>query len=107
MPMASPPHPGRSLLRDCIEELGLTITEAAERLRIQERYLAEVCRCEAPITPLIAIRIDQAFGGGRRDMAGDAVRATTSGLTRRAVGGFRQIRLQLRESGDSGCGAAI
>ena len=64
MPMASPPHPGRSLLRDCIEELGLSIAEAAGRLRIQERYLAEVCRCEAPITPLIAIRIDQAFGGG-------------------------------------------
>ncbi len=64
MPMASPPHPGRSLLRDCIEELGLTIAEAAERLRIQESYLEEVCRCEAPITPMIAIRIDQAFGGG-------------------------------------------
>ena len=64
MPMASPPHPGRSLLRDCIEELGLSIAEAAERLRIQESYLEEVCRCEAPITPMIAIRIDQAFGGG-------------------------------------------
>ena len=64
MPMASPPHPGRSLLHDCIEELGLTIPEAAERLRIQESYLEEVCRCEAPITPMIAIRIDQAFGGG-------------------------------------------
>ena len=64
MPMASSPHPGRSLLRDCIEELGLTVAEAAERLRIQERYLEEVCRCEAPITPMIAIRIDQAFGGG-------------------------------------------
>ena len=64
MPMASPPHPGRSLLRDCIEELGLTISEAAERLQIQEWYLDEVCRCEAPITPMIAIRIDQTFGGG-------------------------------------------
>ena len=64
VPMASPPHPGRSLLRDCIEELGLTISEAAERLQIQEWYLDEVCRCEAPITPMIAIRIDQTFGGG-------------------------------------------
>ena len=64
MPMANPPHPGRSLLRDCIEELGLTIAEAAERLRIHEYYLEEVCRCESPITPMIAIRIDQTFGGG-------------------------------------------
>ena len=64
MSMANPPHPGRSLLRDCIEALDLSISEAAERLRTQESYLEEVCRCEAPITPLIAIRIDQAFGGG-------------------------------------------
>ena len=63
MPMAQPPHPGRSLLRDCIEELGLTVPEAAERLRIREYYLEEVCRCESPITPMIAIRIDEVFGG--------------------------------------------
>ena len=62
--MKSPPHPGRSLLRDCIWELGSTVSPAAERLRMQEGYLDEVCRCEAPITPLIAIRIDQIFGGG-------------------------------------------
>lgn len=64
MPMAQPPHPGRSLLRDCIEELGMSIAEAAERLRIHEFYLEEVCRCESPITPMIAIRIDDVFGGG-------------------------------------------
>ena len=64
MPMAQPPHPGRSLLRDCIEEVGLTMTEAAEQLRVQEYYLQEVCRCESPITPMIAIRIDEEFGGG-------------------------------------------
>ena len=64
MPMSSPPHPGRSLFRDCIEELGLSIAEAAERLRIHEYYLEDVCRCEAPITPMIAIRIDQVFGDG-------------------------------------------
>ena len=62
--MANPPHPGRSLLRDCIEESSLSIAEAAERLGIQQYYLEEVCRCESPITPMIAIRIDEAFGGG-------------------------------------------
>lgn len=64
MRMANPPHPGRSLLRDCIEESGLSVAEAAERLRIQRYYLEEVCRCESPITPMIAIRIDEVFGGG-------------------------------------------
>ena len=64
MSMAQPPHPGRSLQRDCIEEVGLTIAEAAEQLRIQRYYLEEVCRCESPITPMIAIRINEVFGGG-------------------------------------------
>ena len=64
MSMAQPPHPGRSLLRDCIEELDMSVAEAAERLRIHQYYLEEVCRRESPITPMIAIRIDEVFGGG-------------------------------------------
>ena len=64
MPMKNPPHPGRSLLRDCIEELNLTIAETAEHLQIEESTLAEVCRCRAPITADLAVRIDMAFGGG-------------------------------------------
>ncbi len=64
MRMANPPHPGRSLLRDCIEESNLSIAGAAERLGIQQYYLEEVCRCESPITPMIAIRIVAEFGGG-------------------------------------------
>jgi addiction module HigA family antidote len=64
MPMKNPPHPGRSLLRDCIEELELSIAETAEHLQIEESTLAEVCRCNAPITADLAVRIDMAFGGG-------------------------------------------
>ena len=62
--MKNPPHPGRSLLRDCIEELNLTIAETAEHLQIEESTLAEICRCYAPITADLAVRIDMAFGGG-------------------------------------------
>lgn len=64
MPMKNPPHPGRSLLRDCIEELDLSIAETAEHLQIEESTLAEVCQCRAPITADLAVRIDMAFGGG-------------------------------------------
>jgi plasmid maintenance system antidote protein VapI len=32
MTMKNPPHPGLSVRHDCIEPLGLTITEAAEAL---------------------------------------------------------------------------
>ena len=64
MPMKNPPHPGRSLLRDCIEELNLSIAETADHLQIEESTLAEVCRCRAPITADLAVRLDMAFGGG-------------------------------------------
>ncbi len=63
MPMKHPPHPGRSLLRDCIKELKLTIAETAAHLQIEERVLEDVCHCRAPITADLAVRIDMAFGG--------------------------------------------
>ena len=31
MPMKNPPHPGLSVRHDCLEPLGLTVTEAARR----------------------------------------------------------------------------
>ena len=64
MPMKNPPHPGRSLLRDCIEEFELTIAKTAGHLQVDEQLLAEVCHCRAPITADLAVRIDMAFGDG-------------------------------------------
>ena len=63
MPMKNPPHPGRMLLRDCIEALDLTIADAAAHMRIPEHTLTAICNREAPITADIAVRIDKAFGG--------------------------------------------
>ena len=37
MTMKNPPHPGLSVRHDCIEPLGLTITEAAEVLAVTRR----------------------------------------------------------------------
>ena len=62
--MKNPPHPGRSLLRDCVEELDLTIATTAEQLQVDVELLADVCHCRAPITAELAVRIDMAFGGG-------------------------------------------
>lgn len=62
MPMANPPHPGRIVLRDCLEALGLTVAEAAEHMQMAEEELDAICRCEAPITADAAIRFELAFG---------------------------------------------
>jgi plasmid maintenance system antidote protein VapI len=39
MTMKNPPHPGLSVRHDCIEPLGLTITEAAEILGVRRQTL--------------------------------------------------------------------
>ena len=62
MPHRISHHPGETLLEDCIKALDLTIPEAAAHLQIDERTLAAICECRAPITADIAIRFEQAFG---------------------------------------------
>jgi addiction module HigA family antidote len=62
--MKNPPHPGLSVRHDCIEPLGLSITEAAERLGVSRKQLSDIVNGRAGISPEMAIRLDKAFGGG-------------------------------------------
>lgn len=64
MPMMDPPHPGLSVRHDCLEPLGLSVTEAARRLRVSRKQLSDVVNCRSGISPEMAIRLDKAFGGG-------------------------------------------
>ncbi len=64
MAMKSPPHPGLAVRHDCIEPLGLTVTEAARRLGVSRKQLSDLVNCHAGISPEMAIRLDKAFGGG-------------------------------------------
>ena len=40
MPMRNPPHPGLSVRHDCLEPLGLNVTEAAKRLGVSRKQLS-------------------------------------------------------------------
>lgn len=64
MPMKNPPHPGLSVRHDCIEPLGLTITEAAEVLDVTRQTLNNLVNGKSGISAEMAIRLDKAFGGG-------------------------------------------
>ena len=64
MPMKNPPHPGLSVRHDCLEPLGLNVTEAARCLGISRKQLSDIVNCHAGISPEMAIRLDKAFGGG-------------------------------------------
>jgi addiction module HigA family antidote len=61
--MKNPPHPGRIVRQDCIEPLGLTITEAAKALGVTRQALNNVVNGKAGISPEMAVRLSKAFGG--------------------------------------------
>lgn len=64
MAMKNPPHPGLSVRHDCLEPLGLTVSEAAKRLGVSRKQLSDLVNGHAGISPEMAIRLDKAFGGG-------------------------------------------
>ena len=64
MPMKNPPHPGLSVRDDCLEPLELSVSEAARLLGISRKKLSDVVNCRAGISPDMAIRLHNAFGGG-------------------------------------------
>lgn len=63
MRMKNPPHPGKAVLLDCIEPLGLTITAAAAALKVTRTTLSELVNGKRGISPEMAIRLEQVFGG--------------------------------------------
>ena len=62
MRMKNPPHPGKSIRYDCIEPLGLTITDAAKWLGVTRQALNNLVNGKAGISPEMAIRLSKAFG---------------------------------------------
>lgn len=64
MPMKHPPHPGLSIRHDCLEPLGLSVTDAAVHLGVSRKHLSDVLNGHSGISPEMAVRLDKAFGGG-------------------------------------------
>ena len=64
MRMKNPPHPGLSVRHDCLEPLGLNVTEASKGLGVSRKQLSDVVNGHSGISPEMAIRLDKAFGGG-------------------------------------------
>ena len=64
MRMKNPPHPGQSVRYDCLQPLGLTVTEGAEILGVRRQTLNNLVNGKTGISPEMAIRLDKAFGGG-------------------------------------------
>ncbi|WP_265946290.1 HigA family addiction module antitoxin [Dechloromonas sp. A34] len=57
--MFNPPHPGETLKEDVLPALGLTVTEAAVQLGISRVQFSRVINGRAPISPDLALRLEQ------------------------------------------------
>nr|WP_281168007.1 HigA family addiction module antitoxin [Thioflavicoccus mobilis] len=60
--MHTPPRPGRLVRQECLEALGLSVTEGAKALGISRQALNNLVHEDAGISPEMAIRLEKAFG---------------------------------------------
>jgi len=70
MPMKNPPHPGRIVRQECLEPLGLSVTDAAKALGVSRNALSELVNGRRGISPEMAIRLAKAFGSSATVWAG-------------------------------------
>ena len=58
----TPSHPGDFVRTEIIEELGLSVTKAAEVLGVRQATLSVLLNGKAALSPEMALRIEKAFG---------------------------------------------
>ena len=56
-----PSHPGACIKTEVIEELGLSVTKAAEVLGVRRATLSDLVNEKAALTPEMALRLEKAF----------------------------------------------
>ena len=57
----TPPHPGEFIRDEILDELHLTVTEAAEVLGVRRATLSDLVNGNASLSPEMALRIEKAF----------------------------------------------
>ncbi len=58
----APPHPGAFIREEILDELGLTVSEAAKVLDVRRATLSDLINGNAALSAEMALRIEKAFG---------------------------------------------
>jgi addiction module HigA family antidote len=58
----SPPHPGEFIRDEILDELGLSVSEAAKALGVRRATLSDLLNGKSDLSPEMALRIEKAFG---------------------------------------------
>ncbi|WP_422136270.1 HigA family addiction module antitoxin [Endozoicomonas sp. ALD040] len=62
MAIYNPAHPGEILGEDLLKPLGLSVTQAAEHLRVSRKTLSKIINGGGAITAEMALRLEKVFG---------------------------------------------
>jgi len=61
MAMKNPNHPG-DLIRDCLDELGVNVTDGAKALGVTRSALSRLINRKAGVSAKMAVRLEKAIG---------------------------------------------
>ncbi len=62
MPMKNPPHPGDLIRTEILEPMDLSVSKAAEILKVRRATLSDLLAGKASLSAEMALRIEKAFG---------------------------------------------
>lgn len=62
MTRKNPPHPGALIRTEIIDALGLSVSKAADILKVRRATLSDLLGGKASLSPEMALRIEKAFG---------------------------------------------
>lgn len=58
----TPVHPGEFIRGEILDELGLSVSAAAEVLGVRRATLSDLLHAKAALSPEMALRVEKAFG---------------------------------------------
>ena len=83
--MKNPPHPGLTVRHDCLEPLGITVTEAAKVLGVTRQALNNLVNGKSGISPEMAVRLAKAFGSSAETWLGIQLDYDLAQVRRRSI----------------------
>ena len=101
-PRREPTHPGEMLREDVLPALGISVSEAARKLRVSRQTLHRILAADAAVTPDMAVRLGKFCAATAPACGSDCSRPMISG-TRNNDSQTRLLRFPQRQGDTHQC----